>query len=174
MKISTCCLKKTHWLQFLNLCFFNGSLPFVAEFCIVFYLFTEAFRSFCCFFAFFWDSEAFLALGDSFWDYNLPTLPSYSKGLRFITFFSASDASLNDCTYCFILLLGDFSVLPVLGGSRVFGGRCLFAEVLSEALGSAWLIPVEDGALDTYCRSETLLPRCYSFLVDCIKVGSVI
>ena len=65
-------------------------------------------------------------------------------------------------------------MLPVLGGSRVFGGRCLFAEALSEALGSAWLIPVEDGALDTYCRSETLLPRCYSFLVDCIKVGKCV
>ena len=104
--------------------------------------------------------------------FAMPKTNPYCAGVA--PFFSASDASLNDCTYCFILLLGDFSVLPVLGGSRVFGGSCLFAEVLSEALGSAWLIPVEDGALDTYCRSETLLPRCYSFLVDCIKVGSVI
>ena len=71
-------------------------------------------------------------------------------GFRLMTFLSASETSFEDFTDCFILPRGDFSMDPVLGGSRVFGGSCLSRDLFSGTVSrSDWLMSVEDGALET-------------------------
>ena len=90
-----------------------------------------------------------------------------------MTFLSASDTSFDDDTDYFIFERGDFSIEPVLGGSRFFYGACLSSEELSGTdLRSDWLQAVEEGAFEIGGRSEALLSPCYSVLVDCIKVYS--
>ena len=58
-------------------------------------------------------------------------LPSFSSGFKFMTFLSASDTSFDDDTDYFIFERGDFSIEPVLGGSRFFYGAYLSSEELS-------------------------------------------